>query len=144
MPAYDEDFPHGKPQHPHLDKRTKGVQDCIWVGSALSADGHDWEEPWEDVRIHLDLASSLETYGPNPLVVDEFNNRPRYRFATTNAVGCMDGVALNYNRLRYLTTVHACMPMPLAQATILVCLMMRNWPFPTDTFWTGVGLSELL
>ena len=147
MPAYDEGaFLMENLSTPTLTNERRVFRDCIWVGSALSADGHDWEQPWEDVRIHLDLASSLETYGPNPLVVDEFNNRPRYRFATTNAVGCMDGVALNYNPSAVLDD-GSCLyaNAPCAGDDLGLFDDAELALFPADTiFWTGVGLSELL
>ena len=101
MPSYDGGaFIMTQLADPSITNEKRVFRDCAWVGSALSVDGHDWDLPWSEFAIHLDVALPLTEYSPN--VASEFANSgeagvlPLYRFTTENLSGCTDLEAFNF------------------------------------------------
>ena len=122
---------------PDLVSERRVFRDCVWVGSALSAMEHDWEEPWDDIRIHLDLASSLKEYRPDPSIAVDGNDRPRYLFSTTNASGCTNELAFNFNPSSVLDDGSCCLKMNPVLQSRWGFLMILHWVYIRWTQCSG-------
>ena len=103
MPAYDQGtFLMENLTNPNASNERRVFRDCIWVGSALSAEDHSWDEPWSEFAIHLDVGLPFEAYSPSVVDADvvlgsQNNWLPLYRFALDNLEGCTDEQAYNFD-----------------------------------------------
>ena len=152
MPAYDRgEFMMGQLLDPSLVNERRVFRDCAWVGSALSAQNHDWSEPWEEFAFHFDVALPLEEYSPSQPDVDvtdgSSNNwLPLYRFSTANLEGCTDPEAYNFDSSALLNDGSCFGQEEVCEANAQGFLNTQELGiFPSDTlFMNAEGMSFVL
>ena len=103
MPAYDQGaFLMENLTNLSISNERRVFRDCIWVGSALSVEGHSWDEPWPEFAVNLDVGLPFEAYSPSVVDADVVLGSQNklaslYRFSLDNLEGCTDAEAYNFD-----------------------------------------------